>query len=886
VCLPKIADADGNLSYEELVGLVLVFTLPPNEDNNGAAAASGTSNNKYTVSLTYYDDDKDLITVASTDELMEAINLFAGQKFMRITTCVKPKISYSTSSAAAAVAVAAAAAASSSTTAAGSPTVDRGTSTNVVDDGNDDENYPPGLPIQEVLSSFVGILSNAVHHLQKATTQVPPVATRRTSNTNNQKMPPQEPKENATKAAAAAATTPPSAPTQSTTTKVTDGSDRNNRKGLKAKRAAARKFELRARLSVAAATRAAAAASQPAIIVPGGDKEAKHKVSSFKAAAALNTKKEVNPETAEDSAGSPKEESEEEEEEAKPFIHGRHTCDACLTTPIVGERYHSMNLPDYDLCKRCFVNYSGKEIKFEPVELDRDIPFQTRWQYKHQRQIMMMKRRERFGRGGGGGGGGPHHGPRSRRFRGPNHGRFNCRPNGSNDMLHLKPARSPSSQETQEDVPSSTPVATTTVVADTSSSAEQFDNELKEAIRRSLDDVVPKEASVMERGKAKDETSEEDDVSKVLPECSKEKEKDAAKSTTSNEDISTYVDTSAVDVQGDRFRDAEDDIPCSVEIAKRDNIVNEDTTRDDSTMENTFDVLDEPKEVETMEKTMEKSMDTDSVDSEKLLISEDDYTPPTPESISFINPEDVSFSSDAVGNGDIAEAMGKTLDMVAGAISEMLSESQNLKPVANIEDSKETTDQSKMGDLKSAPTIENSEEATTNGSKVGELIVNSNDEIAMNSVDDEEGEDDDDDDDADSDWSVVKSVGSNGTTESEQIAKAAEMLGSALFNSDMKTSTGENISDLMGSDSSFSIPSSVPTDVGGTQHSRLTAPPQPTRWANELEKLRELGFKNESKCIAILERLEESSDDAGTTGSTIHICNIDRVANELLELNE
>jgi hypothetical protein len=878
VCLPKIADADGNLSYKELVGLVLVFTLPPDEDNSSAAAASGSSN-KYTVSLTYYDDDKDLITVASTDELMDAINLFAGQKFMRITTCVKPKISYSTSSAAAAAA--------SSSTAAGSPTVDRGTSTNVVDDGNDnDENYPPVPPIQEVLSSFVGILSNAVHHLQKVTTQTLPVAARRTSNNNNynKKTPPQEPKENGTEdAAAAAATAPYASPTMSINTKVNDG-DRNDNKGRKAKRVAARKVELRARLSVAAAVRAAAA-SQPAIITLGGDKEAKNKVSSFKAAAAaaaaataLNTKNEVNTEPAEDSTSKVKEEKEEseeeEEEEAKPFIHGRHTCDACLTTPIVGERYHSMNLPDYDLCKRCFVNYSGKEIKFEPVELDRDIPFQTRWQYKHQRQIMMMKRRERFGRGGGGDGG-PHHGPRSRRFRGPNHGRFNCRPNGSNGMLHLKPVRSPSSQENQEDVPSSTPVA----VAGTDSSAEQFDNELKEAIRRSLDDVVPKDASIMERGKAKDEIAEEEVVSKCLPECSQEKE-DAVKSTISNVDISTYVDAPAVDVQGDRFRDAQNEIPRSVEIAKHDNMVNEDTTRDDSIMENTSYVLDEQKEVQSMEKTMEKSMDTDSVDSEKLLLLEDAYKPPTPESISFTNSKDASFSSDAVGNGDIAEAMGKTLDMVAGAISEMLSESENLKPVANIDDSKETTNQSKMGDLKPAPTVENIEEAT-NDSKAGELIVNSNDEIALKSVDDE-----DDDADSDCDWSVVKSVGSNGTTESEQIAKAAEMLGSALFNSDMKTSTEENISDLMGSDSSFSIPSSVPTDVGGTQHSRLVAPPQPTRWAKELEKLRELGFKNEVCCIAILERLEESSDDAGSTGSTIPICNIDRVVNELLELNE
>ena len=58
-----------------------------------------------------------------------------------------------------------------------------------------------------------------------------------------------------------------------------------------------------------------------------------------------------------------------EEESPKLFIHGRHTCDGCLTTPIVGKRFHAVNLPDYDLCETCNTNYKGSEIKFEEVEL-------------------------------------------------------------------------------------------------------------------------------------------------------------------------------------------------------------------------------------------------------------------------------------------------------------------------------------------------------------------------------------------------------------------------------------------------------------------------------------------------------------------------------------
>ena len=52
----------------------------------------------------------------------------------------------------------------------------------------------------------------------------------------------------------------------------------------------------------------------------------------------------------------------------RPFIHGRHTCDGCLTTPIVGERYHCLDLPDFDFCKACYDKYDGPN-KFEPVEL-------------------------------------------------------------------------------------------------------------------------------------------------------------------------------------------------------------------------------------------------------------------------------------------------------------------------------------------------------------------------------------------------------------------------------------------------------------------------------------------------------------------------------------
>jgi hypothetical protein len=53
----------------------------------------------------------------------------------------------------------------------------------------------------------------------------------------------------------------------------------------------------------------------------------------------------------------------------RPFIHGRHTCDGCLTTPIVGKRFHAVDMPDYDLCEPCRHNYKGEEMKFEEATL-------------------------------------------------------------------------------------------------------------------------------------------------------------------------------------------------------------------------------------------------------------------------------------------------------------------------------------------------------------------------------------------------------------------------------------------------------------------------------------------------------------------------------------
>jgi Zinc finger, ZZ type len=52
----------------------------------------------------------------------------------------------------------------------------------------------------------------------------------------------------------------------------------------------------------------------------------------------------------------------------RPFIHGRHTCDGCLTTPIIGKRFHSVTQKDFDLCEKCNNNYTGRD-QFEEAQL-------------------------------------------------------------------------------------------------------------------------------------------------------------------------------------------------------------------------------------------------------------------------------------------------------------------------------------------------------------------------------------------------------------------------------------------------------------------------------------------------------------------------------------
>ena len=137
------------------------------------------------------------------------------------------------------------------------------------------------------------------------------------------------------------------------------------------------------------------------------------------------------------------------------FIHGRHTCDGCLTTPIIGLRWHSSNLPDYDLCDRCKGNYKGEDIKFEAVELDRDRAFQTRWQRRQVRRA----RQARFA-----------------------HARYAERSRCGKSMSSAQAAAAAASGTTAS-------ASSNTATTEAKKGTEVMDVALKEAIRRSLADT-------------------------------------------------------------------------------------------------------------------------------------------------------------------------------------------------------------------------------------------------------------------------------------------------------------------------------------------------------------------------------------------------------------
>mmetsp|Transcript_4553 Transcript_4553/g.6307 ORF Transcript_4553/g.6307 Transcript_4553/m.6307 type:complete len:693 (-) Transcript_4553:104-2182(-) len=427
--------------------------------------------------------------------------------------------------------------------------------------------------------------------------------------------------------------------------------------------------------------------------------------------------------------------------EPRPFIHGRHTCDSCFTTPIVGGRYHATNLPDYDLCAKCHDSYMGSEIKFEPVELDRDRPFQERWHRKH----------SKFG------GRGRCHGSVNRRRGG--RGRFNA-------------------------------------AAGPKDSNKNMDACLTEAIRRSLRDVSDaiEQASVAASSTAA-----------VAPAKKKKVQDEPKKLPPKKEEI-------------------EVEATAPVEDEKK----------------------TEAAPVETEAEIVVAPMKTEA----EIVVTKDEA------SVGEKVEPQTEFTSDAEGSGEIAAEIGRTLDDVASAISSVVTE---IERSVKTTESDDAYDGGMSGVVVEEPVVEEDDVMPET-----EDIIEDEPETGATIVDGEDEMQDAASQGSDGSWDVVNEE--DQLVQDEMLARAAQVIGSALFES---ATTGDQ-----GSALTESVVSTVPTDVHSIGSSEIPAASR-DRWSVQLTQLRELGFFDESKNVEILERLNAAnigcdSDDEVTMTQVVN----------------
>jgi hypothetical protein len=231
-----------------------------------------------------------------------------------------------------------------------------------------------------------------------------------------------------------------------------------------------------------------------------------------------------------------------------------------------------------------------------------------------------------------------------------------------------------------------------------------------------------------------------------------------------------------------------------------------------------------------------------------------------------------SFSSDAAGNGDVADLLGETLDRCAEAISAMVNELDRTPSRDNdsSSDSSSTSSFVGVGEADEAPVEEDIvvEPELTDVATILESVGGGPSKEAEAPPTSERTEDG---------WQVV--ADDNQVNSDEELARAAQMVGSALFHSDMRSS-GEMVSTLTGSapgSDAFSYASSVPTSVPSITTSGNVTAGQLERWAPQLHQLQEMGFDDQAQCIEILEKLTAANIGVDSTDEI----SVQQVVNEL-----
>lgn len=212
-------------------------------------------------------------------------------------------------------------------------------------------------------------------------------------------------------------------------------------------------------------------------------------------------------------------------------------------------------------------------------------------------------------------------------------------------------------------------------------------------------------------------------------------------------------------------------------------------------------------------------------------------------------PVEESFTS--AGNGDVADMLGETLDKCAKAIDAMVLE---LDRTPSSDESQASGGSSYVGvvavdDKTDAGSVE--KEASVAEETEGATILES-DGDANPSEDTAEPT-------AEGDWQVVTE--DKQVSDDEQLARAAQMIGSALFNSDMKSS--EEMTGSAAESDAISFASSVPTDVRSVTSGSQVAPAQFERWQEQLDQLHALGIHDDDRCVEIIERLTAANIGCG-----------------------
>jgi len=516
------------------------------------------------------------------------------------------------------------------------------------------------------------------------------------------------------------------------------------------------------------------------------------------------------------------------------FIHGRHTCDGCGVTPIIGLRFHAINLPDYDLCDKCAQKNRRKDIIFEPTERESDRYLQNKWKRQQSRLMNNVMR------GGCGG----------------------------------------------------------EIISGNSAPFCRVDNALAEAISRSLEDVQPK---IEEKKELKNEqTISKEDEESVQCQITKEKCSDVLKYN-DGEDISYSVTTH--ESYDSDISDGEQDGDDSAPFSSGDDALAEAFRRSLQVAQPETEEKEELKNEKTVSKRYDEIVDVESPklaeindDKEVALMDEKDEEKvdffckeeKVEEEISEAKSnlesntyhEEASETIESKLNGRVDEQTSPSLLKVEKKLTVHITPNLFCLDCSSSDSSDDTENIEGQGNVSFAKDNDLHVSANVNDKDVCEIVQSVDYTNEHNTVGSENTTNNNDESEESShsqssvdSWQILDE--NERVSSDEMIAQAAQLLGSALFQSDTISDVTvikdeRTITTDYNSISETSSETSAPTIV-----SRTISPFVLSRWDKELKELHEVGFLDDEKNVNALEHLEAAnigvdSDDPVTVNGAVN----------------